>query len=132
VGIRLIVEFRELERQHRELFALMYQYSSSIGKGARHASALPVLEKFLACAKNHFTSEENLLASLPQFGAQRLRQHQIQHCRIVEQFDTLTATLAQDAADFPHDEAWTHVMNALLVHHVRDDAESSQDLLKYL
>jgi hemerythrin-like metal-binding protein len=124
---RLTGDCRALDGQHRELFGLIHRYSTRVSAGADAGSLVRLLRLVLDSAQKHFLAEEALLSRLRGFSRARLLDHQAQHCGVIDQLAEIIESMANGSLEGVSDRK--HALDALIVHHVRHDAESAQEWL---
>jgi hemerythrin len=84
------VGVKALDDQHTILFDLMNELHDAMLKGKAHSLTSPILRKLLEYATEHFSTEEEILATA-QFPG--LADHRIKHEELLSQINDYTARL---------------------------------------
>jgi hemerythrin-like metal-binding protein len=127
---RLGDEIRAVEREHHELFARVLKFSNSVAAGSTAVARIHALRQVLSCAQKHFLHEEALMSKLPRLSRARLLAHQAEHCDIIEQLsDYIEVLMKGEAGDA---RELKHVLDSLVVHHIRHDAESTREWMMHV
>ncbi|MGA7178359.1 MAG: hemerythrin family protein [Thiobacillaceae bacterium] len=108
----------EIEAAHRTLFALCGQYYQELKTGGPDRDqVLNVFNEIMAQTRQHFDHEEKVLKKIiyPQHAA-----HQLAHRQILVDMVSLHEAM-KAANEIMHKEA-QHGLDALLIHHITEDA----------
>jgi hemerythrin len=107
---------REINRQHRHIFALMHQYQTQAMKRAEGPAVLALLDRIVAAVAENFACEETVLGELD---ASRLARMRSIHRRTLGDLQASANDWHRaDAANCLDPE---HLVDALLVYYFVDD-----------
>jgi hemerythrin len=112
----------EIDAEHKELFALCWQYYAELGIGANRSQLGEIFAEILDQTRSHFAHEEAVLkkAIFPRYVG-----HQLAHRQILA--DLVSSQPALGGAKGIADKEAQHVLDALLIHHVREDARTLKE-----
>jgi hemerythrin-like metal-binding protein len=112
----LLANLRDIHCEHQHLFALVHRYYSALSGGGD--ALANILDEIVEATAIHFASEEELLQALSHPG---LKAHKAAHQPILDDLAACRGLVSGDTRGARVRTA--HAMDALLIHHVRDDAD---------
>ena len=82
------VGVQSIDKQHTVLFDILNELHSAMMQGQAQQAAGPLLQRLVDYTRNHFSSEEALMAKAQYAG---LAQHKIKHQELLKQVDEFVA-----------------------------------------
>lgn len=105
-----------IDSQHRHLFDLVNRIHCVLSsEPSPTASALPLLQEFAHCAREHFELEEHLMATYDY-------PHQEMHCKVHQRLvNKVVRLLEPEVAITLTPEAVTQVIADWMIHHIKGE-----------
>jgi hemerythrin-like metal-binding protein len=113
----VVQEMSEIGAEHRELFALCWQFYKELRTGCNPGYLIDVFDDIVKQARGHFAHEETVLKKIafPRHAAHKLAHHEIL-------VDLMASQHALRAVNEMTHRDTQHSLDALLIHHVKENA----------